>query len=562
MTLLPAPVLAIDVQLGSYRISLDQAVSPENAANAVQAASIINGTIVPSNGYFSFDDAVGGRTSSRGFIEGLVTSGNGYTSGYGGGICMTSSILNQAVKSAGLKVIERHDHSHSSGYLPVGEDAAITRGVEDYQFQNTCSYPVMIRAYTIKNALEICLVEQCPYALIIQFDGKVVNFEETPLLKENQVLIPIRPLAQVIGASLFWDQKNQSVVISRDGQKVELTIDSVIALYNGRTILLETPPQIVDGRVFVPLRIVAQSMNLLVTWDGIQKKVLLSSPTQSDLSLIQGQTTALPAPGDYRVGTECWSLKYPDNNGNIYCEMNLAPKEVKDCQYSLLIGNIATPKLLAENQSSKESLSNQKCIGVWTAKELDLKPGSYDCRLIIGSGDKKWLSDDVKVITVKEAMKLSSDAYPMANPEEWLVFNESSPNGIDPVFAGRLAALARDHNQKICINSGFRTFQEQTELYQTNHGIGTTLPGYSWHEFGEAVDSSSAWVIQIDNVQILSQALLSKSGLCKPLTTGNNYSPSENWHLQPIETACYSDLTTGGVTAIEIGRNFYQSYSQ
>lgn len=394
------PVLATDIQIGSYRIPLDQAVCPENAANAVKAASIINGTIIASNGCFSFDRAVGPRTSNRGFVEGLMTVGQGYAKSLGGGICMTASILHQAVKSSGLKVLERHNHGHYTGYLPLGEDAAISRGSQDYRFQNTRNYPVKIRAYTADDALEVCLIEQRPGTTTVHFDGNNTDWTVNPLLKNNQLLVPIRPLAELIGASVTWDQNSRKIVLTGNGQSFESVINSVAALQNGKPVILTNPPQIIDGQAFLPLRTVAESLNLQVAWDGIQNQVVLSNQPAPDPSPSNTPPASPESSTSSPIDAACWTVKYTEP-GKIEYSLTPLPGADKDNQYGMLIGSIETPKLIRYFQSQDEPAVNPRFGGSWTPQELGLNPGSYDCRLVIYCQDRSSFSKDIKTIEIK-----------------------------------------------------------------------------------------------------------------------------------------------------------------
>lgn len=132
---------------------------------------------------------------------------------------------------------------------------------------------------------------------------------------------------------------------------------------------------------------------------------------------------------------------------------------------------------------------------------------------------------------------LNSKSYPQARPDRWLIFIHSWQKRIDPVFAARLAALARSRKQKMVIISGFRTYREQLYFYKLYESKQALKPGTSWHEFGGAVDTSSTWVKKLDNVALPQQCELAHFGLAKPLTYGNGFYPPENWHLQPIELA-------------------------
>lgn len=102
---------------------------------------------------------------------------------------------------------------------------------------------------------------------------------------------------------------------------------------------------------------------------------------------------------------------------------------------------------------------------------------------------------------------------------------------IDPVFAGRLAYLAKSKGVKIISNSAYRSTADQTELYRKFlKGLvkSAAKPGTSWHEFRLAVDTST------QPFRNMSNAELKQYGLSKPIS-------SEGWHFQPIETAGETD---------------------
>lgn len=167
-----SPVLASDdlltdlKQIGCYQIPLSKAVAVTNARNAILTAKVIDKKVVKPGEVFSYGKAIGPITAKRGFIKGKVARptrrGIVYSYTYGAGICMTSSALYQAVKNAGLKTIERHNHVVQTPYLKLGEDAAIWQDIKDYKFRNTKTNPIMINAGTNKGNLYITISEIVP----------------------------------------------------------------------------------------------------------------------------------------------------------------------------------------------------------------------------------------------------------------------------------------------------------------------------------------------------------------------------------------------------------------
>ena len=110
---------------------------------------------------------------------------------------------------------------------------------------------------------------------------------------------------------------------------------------------------------------------------------------------------------------------------------------------------------------------------------------------------------------------------------------------IDPVFKGRLAALARDSGQQAAFGEGLRSLERQAWFYQKyveGTGALAAKPGQSRHNMGLAVDTQSGWLQRIDEGKPLSaQVTLQRYGLCKPLADGEGRG-REPWHLEPVET--------------------------
>jgi len=74
---------------------------------------------------FSFNDAVGPRTSEAGFLNAPVIFMGETTAGIGGGVCQVSSTLHAAALMSGLEVITRRPHTRFSKYIPHGLDATV-----------------------------------------------------------------------------------------------------------------------------------------------------------------------------------------------------------------------------------------------------------------------------------------------------------------------------------------------------------------------------------------------------------------------------------------------------
>ena len=134
--------------------------SSSNRINNIEVASgHLNNMIVMPGQEVSVSDAIKPRTTANGYKSAGAYLNGRTVPAIGGGICQVSSTVYNAVKNAGLTVLERHPHSMPVHYLPLGLDAAISAGSKDLRFRNDYSAPVILQAYTEGKTLIVnCLV--------------------------------------------------------------------------------------------------------------------------------------------------------------------------------------------------------------------------------------------------------------------------------------------------------------------------------------------------------------------------------------------------------------------
>jgi len=118
----------------------------KRTTNLKLACKAINGKIVYPGQTFSFNGTVGRRTAEKGYQEAYVFTGpESHTLGIGGGVCQVASTMFNAALLANFKIVERHQHSQRVTYCPLGRDAAIFWGSEDFKFKNNTNYPIKIK---------------------------------------------------------------------------------------------------------------------------------------------------------------------------------------------------------------------------------------------------------------------------------------------------------------------------------------------------------------------------------------------------------------------------------
>ena len=109
-------------------------------------------------------------------------------------------------------------------------------------------------------------------------DGVAHKMDVKPINKEGNVFIPVRFVAEALGAEVNWSKnkdKSINVYINKDNTHIELKTGSDVAYVNGKKDILNFAPFIENGRTFVPIRFIAEALNCKVDWIQNEAKVMI-----------------------------------------------------------------------------------------------------------------------------------------------------------------------------------------------------------------------------------------------------------------------------------------------
>lgn len=147
------------VRMAAYRTVLRDPL-PGEEQNVHLAARLLAGTVLQPGQVFSQNSTIGPYNRERGFQIGPVYSGTQVKTTIGGGVCKIASTLYNVTVLSNLPVIERTAHIMPVPYVPYGQDATVSYGVNDFKFKNDLSYPILIWAQGVGNILYIAYYGQ------------------------------------------------------------------------------------------------------------------------------------------------------------------------------------------------------------------------------------------------------------------------------------------------------------------------------------------------------------------------------------------------------------------
>ena len=115
-------------------------------------------------------------------------------------------------------------------------------------------------------------------ALTVWVDGEQLQFDAQPFIDANgRTQVPIRFIAEALGAQVQWDAAARSAVITKGETVIRLPIGSSTIYVNGAPKPLDTTCFIQNGRTYVPVRFVSEILGADVAWDGANYRVVITT---------------------------------------------------------------------------------------------------------------------------------------------------------------------------------------------------------------------------------------------------------------------------------------------
>ena len=128
----------------------------------------------------------------------------------------------------------------------------------------------------------------------VLLDYTPVEFDDKPIIQNDSILVPMRALFEALGTEVEWNNEDRSAVARNNLLEIEISVISkvmkkhtyeyIYKIYDAdgnvsghsypdtrpneeEVIALNTPPVIVNDRIYVPLRAISEAFGYYVDWD-------------------------------------------------------------------------------------------------------------------------------------------------------------------------------------------------------------------------------------------------------------------------------------------------------
>ncbi|MEO3947556.1 stalk domain-containing protein [Gorillibacterium sp. CAU 1737] len=100
-----------------------------------------------------------------------------------------------------------------------------------------------------------------------------------PLLQNGAAYLPLRDLGAALGAKVSWNAAAQEATFERKGLTVRIPVGRLIGSVNGKPVLVQTKALLIDGRVQVPVRVLAGLLGCRIDYEAANQTITVTLPS-------------------------------------------------------------------------------------------------------------------------------------------------------------------------------------------------------------------------------------------------------------------------------------------
>ncbi|UKK99014.1 stalk domain-containing protein [Brevibacillus brevis] len=116
-------------------------------------------------------------------------------------------------------------------------------------------------------------------------DGKGVQSDVLPIHRNGRMLVPIRVVAEATGSEVSYDAATQKVMLNKKSKHISLAIGSQTAYVDGKRLKMDVSPIIVNKRTLVPIRFISEAFGYQVQWDETSAVAYIQSKSVEDKAM-------------------------------------------------------------------------------------------------------------------------------------------------------------------------------------------------------------------------------------------------------------------------------------
>lgn len=114
-----------------------------------------------------------------------------------------------------------------------------------------------------------------------------------PHIQNDRTYVPVRKTCDMLGLQIDWNSKTETMTLTRDNITIAHTMRTKIVYINGKAVEFDTASINTNNRILMPIRMIAESIGATVTWDDPTRSVHITTNSSSNTNTSTALSSAV-----------------------------------------------------------------------------------------------------------------------------------------------------------------------------------------------------------------------------------------------------------------------------
>ncbi|WP_217595811.1 copper amine oxidase N-terminal domain-containing protein [Cohnella sp. GbtcB17] len=111
----------------------------------------------------------------------------------------------------------------------------------------------------------------------IYLNNERLAFNNAPIVINDTTLVPLKAVADAVGASVQYDAKNKVIQLKKSDKSVVLVVNSKTMKVNNVASTLNVAPVIYKGTTYVPIKVFSLGLGISISYDSFLDRINIAS---------------------------------------------------------------------------------------------------------------------------------------------------------------------------------------------------------------------------------------------------------------------------------------------
>ncbi len=131
--------------------------------------------------------------------------------------------------------------------------------------------------------------------MLVFYNNKKINIEQPAAIADGRTLLPMRVFFDGIGYEVGWNEQTKVATVYKEKMVITIRTESGDVYINDKLIALDVSPQLINNRIYVPLRFLSETLGCQVDYshDGKNHMVKIKGNEPETTMLANGTITKI-----------------------------------------------------------------------------------------------------------------------------------------------------------------------------------------------------------------------------------------------------------------------------